>query len=378
MKNVFRFSFLTLLAMALCAPAALAGGPHSQPGKIVVPCSTADSSQALADALNAIPPGGTVFLKACTYYLSGPVQVTGSFRGRLKGSGKGKTLITTLPDADGIEDVLIPNWITNLDDPDVWGPTYGPTLFHFHTPEGMASDIRMSDLTIEITDPDPAFASARAGWFANALLAIITIDGQRVDTRLERLELKGAQTATWIGSNVFYGVEMWGTLDWSVPLDEPLGPNPMVGRHVIARSHFEDLWVGYNTTEMIDSKVRMEGNTLINPSNCGFVVGGYTVNTRNRVAHNRIELSNDFAVGICLGGERGLTVQNRISGHGWSGIYLSSATRTGVVANDVSGLTVAPDGARVYLEASTSKNLVVVRDEEDVLDLGTDNRIIVR
>ena len=110
----------------------------------------------------------------------------------------GRTIITTLPDEDGIEDVLMPNWITNFDtgDPNVWGPTYAATLFQFYTPEGMSSDISVSDLTVEITDPDPAFASVRADWFANALLAIFTIEGQKVNTRLERLELKGTPTPT--------------------------------------------------------------------------------------------------------------------------------------------------------------------------------------
>ena len=146
---------------------------------------------------------------------------------------------------------------------------------------------------------------------------------------------------------------------------------------MISRSRLEHLWVGYNAIEMRDSQVRMERNVLINPVNCGYLVGGYTENTRNRIAHNRIELSNDWAAGVCLGGDRGLVARNRIVGQGWSGMYLTS-TRARVLANDVDDLAVAPDGARILLEASSSQNLVVVKDKDDVLDLGTDNWIIVK
>jgi hypothetical protein len=42
------------------------------------------------------------------------------------------------------------------------------------------------------------------------------------------------------------------------------------------------------------------------------------------------------------------------------------------------GLDVGMDGARILLHEGTSHNLVVVREATDLVDLGTDNRVVVR
>ena len=82
--------------------------------EVTVPCPSGmvDSSSAIATALQSLAPGGTVHLEACTYYLADPVVVTGSFHGALRGEGVGQTVLTTFPDEDGIEDVLMVNWIS--------------------------------------------------------------------------------------------------------------------------------------------------------------------------------------------------------------------------------------------------------------------------
>lgn len=373
---------LVLLASALAVPGARAGDSHRcPPRRLIVPCPGAvvDSSQAIADALSGIGPGGTVSLERCTYYLSGPIQVAGAFHGRLKGAGQDRTILTTLPDADGIEDVLMPNWITNFDtgNPDEWGPTYGPTLFHFYTPEGLASDITVSDLTIDISDPQPAFASVRNGppfFFDGALLAVITVEGQKVNTRFDRIGLKGVAAGAW-GSNALYGIEIWGELSFHP--DALVSARPMVGRHVLSRSRLQDLWVGYNTAAMKDSRVSVHKSAIVNPVNAGALLG-YSVATRYRLTRNLVELSNPFAIGLSWGGDRSTVARNRIVGTGWLGIDLfPSGSGNRILGNHVGDLDVGVDGARISLAEGTSHNLVVVKDAADVVDLGTDNRIIV-
>ena len=382
MWRILRIAGFVALAMGLSIPGLGAGD-------VTVPCPSAilDSSPAITNALLSLRPGGTVRLQECTYYLSGPVVVTGSFNGALRGAGMGKTILTTLPDADGIEDVLMLNWISDQDNPGVPGPTLAPTLFHFslfppashqaRRPRcgDRPNQVAMSDLTIKITDLHPAFASARAEWFGDALLAIVTVEGVQVSTDFDRIELEAEHTTFGFGCNASYGIEMWGELSY--------WPNygtrrPMVGDHRLRRSVLKNVCTGYNFGEMVNSRMTVRDNRFLTPV-VDAVDGGDMQASTLHVTHNDIELSGAY-FGIWLLGLKGALVnQNRISGdlgEGGVGINLVSGSRYRILNNDLSDLTVPAGSYAIVLGADTSNSLVLGTDPSSVLDLGTNNRIL--
>ena len=381
MCRILRIAGFVVLAMGLSIPGLGAAD-------VTVPCpgATVDSSSAITNALLSLRPGGTVRLQECTYYLSGPVVVTGSFNGALRGVGMGKTILTTRPDADGIEDVLMVNWITDQDDPGEPGPTLAPTLFHFSlfppasgsarraSCLGRPSRLAMSDLTIEITDPDPAFASKRFDFFGGALLAIITVEGVEVSTDFDRLELKGSPAPLALcGSSSLYGIEMWGELSYWPSYGTK---RPMTGQHVLRRSVFEDVCTGYNAAMMAKSRVLAVDNQFVNPGFTAFLLEGLYTSIAH-VSGNDVELSGDSSFGIWLELSDGTLVnKNRIAGLGAGGIYAGSGRRYRILNNDLSDLTVPADSYAIVLGADTSDSLVVGTDPSSVLDLGTNNRIL--
>ena len=381
MSRILRIAGFALLALGLSIPGLGAGD-------VTVPCpgEGVDSSAAITDALLSLRPGGTVRLQECTYYLSGPVVVTGSFNGALRGAGVGKTILTTLRDYDGIEDVLMLNWITELDEPGVPGSTFAPTLFHFSlfppasgsarqaSCVGRPNRVAMSDLTIEITDPDPAFVSARMDFFGGALLAIITVEGVKVSTDFERLDLKGSPAPSALcGFSSLYGIEIWGELSYWPSYGTR---RPMTGQHVLRRSVFEDVCTGYNPAMMARSRVLAVDNRFVNPGFTAFLLEGLYASNAH-VSGNDVELSSDSSFGIYVELSDGTLVnKNRIAGLGAGGIYVGSGSRYKILNNDLSDLTVPAGSYAIVLGADTSDSLVVGADPSAVLDLGTNNRIL--
>lgn len=296
----------------------------------------------------------------------------------------GKTILTTLPDADGIEDVLMLNWISDQDNPGVPGPTLAPTLFHFSlfAPAtgparrarcgGGPNHVAMSDLTIQITDLHPAFASARAAWFADALLAIITVEGVLVSTDFDRLELRGVTGDFGLGGNALYGIEMWGEMSF--------WPNfgtlkPMTGHHVMRRSIFDGLASGgYDAEGMVNSRVMVRDNRVANSVWQSLMLAAMEASTVH-VSHNVVELSG--ATGMVLDSLHGALInENRLSGSGWVGIWAFSGSRYKMLNNDLRDLVVPAGNFPIVLEAGVSNSLVVGTDPSSVLDLGTNNRIL--
>jgi hypothetical protein len=234
----------------------------------------------------------------------------------------------------------------------------------------------MSDLTIGITDLHPAFASARAGWFSDALLAIITVEGVEVSTDFERIELEGTRSGELVfGTNVCYGIQMWGELSYWPDYGTK---RPMVGDHLVSRSVFQELSTGYNFGEMTDSRMTVRDNRFVNPV-FDAIDGGDLQASRLHVTHNDIELSGAY-FGISLLGLKGALVdQNRVGGdlgEGGVGINLVSGSRYRILNNDLSALTVPAGSYAIVLGADTSNSLVVGADPATVLDLGTNNRIL--
>jgi predicted secreted protein len=253
----------------------------------------------------------------------------------------GKTILTTFPDADGIEDVLMRNWISDLDHPGSPGPTLAPTLFHFSLFGRRPSRIAMSDMTIEVTDLHPAFGSKRAEWFTDALLAIITVEGVRVSTDFDRLELRGVTGDFGLGGNALYGIEMWGELSFW-PSFGTL--KPMTGDHTVRRSVFDGLRsAGYDAEGMVNSRVMIRENRAVNSTWQSFLVTTMKASTVH-VSHNVIELSGDYAYGMWLELLDGALInRNRISGAGAIGIYAGSGRRYRILNNDLDDLTVPAD-----------------------------------
>jgi len=368
MSRITRLAGLAALTANLALPPPAAGD-------ITVPCPGVmiDSSAAIIAALQSVGPGGTVRLEPCTYYLSAPIVITGTFDGALVGAGMGRTILTTLPDADGIEDVLMINWISDLEHPGVRGPTLGPTLFHFSLFGETPSRVAMSNMTITVTDPRPAFASARAAGFGDALLAIVTVEGKWVSTDFDEVALKGRHTEWGLGSNAFCGIEMWGELSF---WPESGTQRPMVGRHTLTRSLIEGVNTGYNPYEMADSSMMVRHNRFADLAVDAFDGGDMEASVLH-VSHNLIELAGAPHGGIwIIDADGALVEQNSIAGEAAVGITLAAGRRYRVLNNDLSSLVVPPAEPAIVLGTDTSDSLVVGTDPAQVLDLGTNNRVL--
>jgi hypothetical protein len=132
---------------------------------------------ALNDAV-AAGQGCTVKLTSGTFYLKDRIEIEG-FDGYFKGAGKQNTIITTYDPVD----LALP-----VDDI--------PALLKFRH-----GNVRMSDLTIQITNPEPATGLPDNEWWQNAFpnLIVITGDsytsstpGQVADASFNNVNFKGA------------------------------------------------------------------------------------------------------------------------------------------------------------------------------------------
>ena len=98
------------------------------------------------------------------------------------------------------------------------------------------------------------------------------------------------------------------------------------------------------------------------------------------VWNNTIELQNDLMEGIGAYNTKGTVIwNNTITGsNGTDAIGLWSSSQDIVAGNTVTGFTVDPTGyAQIYLDSSTSNDLVVCAERSDtVLNQGTHNAII--
>jgi hypothetical protein len=102
----------------------------------------------------AAGPGSTVKLTAGTFYLKYKIEIDG-FDGYFKGAGKQSTILTS-------HDKI--NW--GFQYPDNW------SLITFRH-----GNVRMSDLTFEITDPEPCINTGDDEWWQGALPELIMVTG---------------------------------------------------------------------------------------------------------------------------------------------------------------------------------------------------------
>jgi hypothetical protein len=99
-----------------------------------------------------------------------------------------------------------------------------------------------------------------------------------------------------------------------------------------------------------------------------------------KVWNNTIELQNTLMEGIGAYNTEGTVIWNNTVGgsNGKDAIGLWNSSQDTVIRNNVSGFTVDPTGyAQIYLDPSTSRDLVVCAEASDtVLNQGTNNIII--
>ncbi len=387
--------FLSIAVLLICTCFRGTAQPAGQsPAQIVVPCpaGVVDSSSAITKALLSVQPGGTVLLEEGKYYLARAVDVTTSFRGKLRGAGMDKTVVTTLPsNAPGWEgkfDVLMPNWISDLDSatPGTRGPTTGPTLFHFLVPQDGFSDVTISDLTIDVGDPAPAIQSLRGAWFGGVLLALITVEGQKANTDFDRIVFRGAEGSF----NCFYAIEIWGELThWQDGFF--VSDKPMIGAHTIRRCRFEHgTSTSLNPVAMKDSRVTVLENTFTNqvPGIYGGLVALGLDGVSLHVINNDFEISGTGSYSLSVGDPVSpelnppecLVSGNRFRGRGQYGIVMWTGQSSMLLNNELADFTVEPrlgtSGIPMFLNAPTNNNLVVGASPGTVLDLGTNNRIV--
>jgi hypothetical protein len=210
----------------------------------VVPCpgNDSDSSAAIQSALNSASPGETIQLEAGTYYLYKPVQVSTAFKGALKGAGMDKTIISIHPDHP-IEAINLPSF----DGPE----NLGSVLFQFNIPLGLTGDVSVTDLSMIVTQANPC----QADYLSNHdLWEFVMINGDTVNTRFERLRIRGGPGNTWGEYNNNVGIILW---PYIYPTDTTVF---MKGDHILKDCEFESMPIGYYATQIRDGKITLSDN----------------------------------------------------------------------------------------------------------------------
>ena len=218
-------------------PSNILGPNKGGPVTYVYPTGGDDAANILA-ALQANEPGGTVMLTEGTFYLGSAVHVH-NFSGTLRGAGKDKTIVTTLP-GDKIEATPI----------HCWGGIKLSTMFYF---EG-GGDISVSDLSMVVTDPAPA---VNQDAFGDALASPLVMDGLDRNTRVERARFQGAPGALYPWNM------LWGTC--VVGYAGPPEYQYMVGDHLVESCDYEMTgFIGYVTQYQTDGRVAVENSSFAN------------------------------------------------------------------------------------------------------------------
>jgi len=357
-----------------------AGGP-ALASVVTCPGGLVDSSDAIEAALNDAAPGETVYLEPCTYYLTRAVEVRKDFQGALVGGGKDLTTIEILPGAK-IDGVRI----------DAAGGMRFSTLFLFEIPEQGA--VTLSDLSIVVTDPEPAgHQQLNRTWWYGSLYNLVVIDGPRVDTTIERVGFHGGPGG-FFGVNVAHASHIFGGYDGTAV-------ELMAGDHILTECDFSWTGVTYNPFLGRDATFTVTDNTftdiLYGPwleacSGCtGLVARNHIVGVRGMgvalaqsygaflteassyvVEHNDIQgvatadgiwmedtpylhtldavvSSNQITMdatwgGIGGGGVDGIVVaNNKISGTALAGIYFINSSGVSILGNEVNQLTAVPN-----------------------------------
>jgi len=224
-----------------------------------------DSTTDIANGLRDTRDGGTLYLGPCTYYLASAVEARWNHLGSMQGKGKDLTFIKILPGAK-IDGVPISAWEGRS-----WS-----TLFLFENPD--FGNIAISDLSIVVTDPEPAGVQDDDDWWKRSLYNMIVVTGPHVDTRIERASFRGAK-GMFFGFNVAHITHIFNAQEFQVPkrmngdltvVDCDFGnavvtlnPGGILGGAItIVNNTFEDSSNGPMIEDCSDCTVKVTGNTF--------------------------------------------------------------------------------------------------------------------
>ena len=355
-----------------------ANSASGQDEALPCPAPLTDSTEDIQDALFATRDNGTLHLGACTYYLTHPIEARWNHHGTIQGQGKDLTFIKILPGAkiDGVP-------IAAADGASL------STLFLFENPE--SGDITISDLSIVVTDPEPAGNQddppSLPGWWRGALYNLIVVTGPNVSSRFERSSFRGAP-GNFFGFNVAHVSHVLNRFDAAS------GRPRMVGSHTVTDCEFANAVVTVGPSGTLE--VDITGNTFTNtkygpwiddcdgctvkisrnliigvqwygiwltqtdqwvaPSN--YLVSKNTIQTsdvadaiflQNLPTTQVVVSKNDITMDSIWGGIGGVNVpevlvaNNKVNGIGMNGIWALGGADWTLVGNNVNNFTAVPN-----------------------------------
>ena len=241
--NKHKVSRIVIAALLITAVLSMGtfglAGAKEKPPVHPIPCTDEeffDSSDEIEEALVTAVEDEVIQLEACTYYISRVIDVRTAFHGTLRGAGKDLTVIEILPDH-------------KIPAVETWPDYYESHLFLFMVPAGQKADITMTDLSMLVTDPEPAVGQTEDPWVVNSLGSYIAVYGNEADTAFERLRLTGSYGFS-SDQNVFVAVV--------VREDTEL----MRGNQTFSDVDISHAVIGYDPVNLRDGKIKITGNTF--------------------------------------------------------------------------------------------------------------------
>jgi len=380
-----------------------------------------DDSDAIEEALweaRNEGPGSVVQLTEGTFYVTRNIRVDG-FDGSLKGAGKSETVITQLPGSkiDGVPGKVGFNF---------------SSLLTFR-----GGDIRIADLTFEITDPEPAGVQDLNHLWVDALVYVIDISVESypgtVSSSIDNVAFIGAQGNLFGNFNIVRCVDIGDPqgigggshsitncdfISICVPFQayyfksgavviggSPNAGNTFIGNNlgvVLGLNENLEAEVSWNHFEgNISSSVNLLGDENLGPAIYtvekntlefagyaeGIIVSDYNYLNHGektldvKISGNKLSMNTIFWPGMIVDGKDILVTSNQIEGEGFAGIASFWGDGIIITGNNVQNFTPIelPGfglGAAIRLNPDT-RNCVVVggSNKTNVVDLGTDNII---
>jgi len=256
-SRMLRVLSIVTILIGLCA---FAGQPVAAKGHggatfVVAPTGGEDTAnlQAAFDQAVAAGPGSKVKLTSGTFSI-GLIEVEG-FQGSFVGAGRGKTVITTVPD---------------MPCPSDW-----PVLINFLGGDIPGADVHVADMSFEITDPSPC-----QPW----INPVDPVPAPREDLAVI-LRVGGSPADDWDNPDTTYASSSFENVDFHGPPLDPANPSyfgvvsglflggpsdtrlgglgrtkPMEGVHTVASCSFRNNWQAIVTLGLSKSTLTIGGN----------------------------------------------------------------------------------------------------------------------
>ncbi len=337
-QNIFRKILSGTALLLSMLTAAYASGDDEF---LDCPAGMVDSSDAIQNGLWNTRDGGTLHLGQCTYYVTRTIEARWNHHGKMQGMGKELTTIEILP---GAKIAAVP--IT------VEGGYYLSPLFLFENPE--SGDITLSDLSVVVTDPQPA--QGNDPFFSNGLWTLIAVTGPDVNTRFENAGFHGAP-GDFFGTNIGHGIQIY-----NYP-----GLN---GSMTVSGCDFSSIWDSMNPFNFQQAIIDISGNTFANTGfgaiveNCSGCTVRVSQNTMEQVSENGVFIIHDDAA-VPLDPSNYLVERNSIdlvSANG-NGIWVLGSQLSAVVAQNK--LHVESNEGAAGIFALGPENLLIANNKVD-------------